>query len=168
MKCFNFFFKQGMYLTAETDNFQFCTKREAEGSNGYSTSRQIVSVQTRVCKAGSFQRDPGEVATAVPKAGRTEVKFGEVSSGNLGQEQEQEMMKVLQDQAVSLDQQGQEHEKQKGTQVNSRQDTGHHHQVQCLTWAFCWACLMLGRAWSPGQGWAVPVTQRNSQGRMAM
>lgn len=70
--------------------------------------------QDRLCRArpecvrqGHFSETRGEVATAVCKAGRTEVKFGEVSSGNLEQEQEQEVMEVLQDQAVSSDQQGQ-------------------------------------------------------------
>lgn len=32
----------------ETDYIQFCIRREAEGSDGYSTSRQIVSGQARV------------------------------------------------------------------------------------------------------------------------
>lgn len=104
---FKSFLLKGMYLTVETDNIQFCTKRVAEGSNGYSTSRQIVSGQTRVCEVGSFQRDQGEVSTAVSKAGRTEVKSGEASSGNVEQEQEQEVMEVLKDKAVSSDQQDQ-------------------------------------------------------------
>lgn len=55
---------------------------------------------------GHFSKT-GEVSTAVSKAGRTEVKSGEVNSGNVEQEQEQEVMEVLQDQAVSSDQQDQ-------------------------------------------------------------
>ena len=34
----------------ETGCIQFCTKREAEESNGYSTSRHVVPGQTRVCE----------------------------------------------------------------------------------------------------------------------
>lgn len=70
------------------------------------------------------------------KAGWTEVRSREVSSGNVEQDQELEVKEVLQVKAISSNQQGQTlgpemHDRSviysTRAQVNRREDTGHQH-----------------------------------------